>query len=154
MSRWNTVAVISWFAAALAAVLAAGCAAVAHTEGDVGRQSKPGGRPDTYTYVLDSSCGERSLVGRFRIEVVDGSVVAVEGLDDTGRATVDQDGADEAPTIADLLDEAATARRRGADVVVVETTRDGRPTRITIDGGTEAYDDEACYVISDVTDAN
>ena len=143
---------VSRFAAVLAAALLAGCAAAAQPERDVGRQSQADGQPDTYTYVLDSSCGERSLVGRFRIDVVDGAVVAVKGLDDTGRASVDQGGADEAPTIADLLHEAATARRRGADVVVVETTRDGRPTRITIDGETEAYDDEVCYVISDVAE--
>ena len=142
-----------WFTAVLAAVLVAGCAPVTQPELDVSRQSDHGGQPDTYTYVLNSSCGERSLFGRFRIEAVDGSVAAVEGLDDTGRAFIDQYGEDEAPTIADLLDEAATARRRGADVVVVETTRDGRPKRITIDGETEAYDDEACYVISDMTDA-
>lgn len=107
---------VSRLAAVLAVALVAGCAAPAQPEGDVGRQSQADGQSETYTYVLDSSCGERSLVGRFRIEVVDGSMVAVEGLDDTGRAAVDQDGADEAPTIADLLDEAATPstrRRRG-----------------------------------------
>jgi hypothetical protein len=38
--------------------------------------SEHGGRQDTYMYILDSSCGERSLVARFHIEVVDGSVAA------------------------------------------------------------------------------
>jgi len=70
----------------------------------------------------------------------------------TPAAFVDQYGRDEVPTIADLLDEVETAKRRGADVVEVDVTDDGRPTHITIDCETDAYDDEACYVISEVTD--
>jgi len=133
-------------------VLVAGCAGAAQPERDVGRQSAFRVAQSTYTYVLESSCSERALGGMFRIEVVDGAVVAVDGLDDAGRAFVDQYGRDEVPTIADLLDEVETAKRRGADVVDVDVTDDGRPTHITIDGETDAYDDEACYVISEVTD--
>lgn len=139
-------------AALLAVVLVVGCTGVAQPERRVGRQSEFGGELDTYAYVLESSCGERALGGRFRIEVADDSVTDVKGLDDAGRAFVDQYGRDEVPTIADLLDEVETARRRGADVVDVEVTDNGRPTHITIDHETETYDDEACYVISEVTD--
>jgi hypothetical protein len=84
--------------------------------------------------------------------VTDGYVAKVEGLDDAGRAFVDQYGRNEVPTIADLRDEVETASRRGADVVDVQVADDGCPAYIAIDYEAEAYVDEACYLISETTD--
>lgn len=141
------MAIVSRLAAVLAVALVAGCAATAQPDGTRRPTDSPTRTHTSSTRPVASARWSAGSASTWSTVLV----VAVEGLDDTGRAAVDQGGADEAPTVADLLDMAATARRRGADVVVVETTRDGRPTRITIDGETEAYDDEACYVISDVT---
>ena len=53
-------------------------------------------------------------------------------------------------TLGQLLDEANTARRQGADDVVVDVDRtDGHPTSIRIDPRRDAIDDESCYDISD-----
>jgi hypothetical protein len=94
--------------------------------------------PGAYTYTLDSLCGERSLLGTFRITVANGRVVSAEPAHD------------QAPTIGALLAEARAAREEeDADVVEVEYADDGRPTRIGIDYDVQALDDEACYHIAD-----
>ncbi|MGP4114214.1 DUF6174 domain-containing protein [Streptomyces sp. 4N509B] len=101
--------------------------------------------PADYAYTLTSSCGERSLIGTFRVTVEDGDVTGWEpvGENYAPRSV-------EVPSIGDLLAEAEAARERGADSVEVETAADGRPTRISVDEMEEAIDDEACYDIEDV----
>jgi Family of unknown function (DUF6174) len=101
----------------------------------------------SYTYELDSSCGERSLIGEFRIEVRDGEVSSVEPLDESARSMIEGGFEDDIPSIEELLTEARLARSEGADVVEVRRADDGRPTEIEIDYMKEAIDDEACYVI-------
>jgi hypothetical protein len=104
--------------------------------------------PDAYEFTLDSSCGERSLIGKFRVVVENGSVVEAEGLDESGRALFEHGAEDDVPTLSKLLDQAATAEEEGADVVEVEATDEGRPTAIDIDWDSNAIDDEACYRIT------
>ncbi|MFC5218966.1 DUF6174 domain-containing protein [Streptomyces coerulescens] len=104
--------------------------------------------PDSYTYTLRSSEGERSLIGTFRITVRDGAVVRATGLDDSGRRVV-EDVPDTVPTIGELLDEWRQARRDDADTAEVDYARDGHPERISLDWMKNAIDDEALYVISD-----
>lgn len=104
--------------------------------------------PDAYEFTLDSSCGERALIGKFRVVVESGSVVEAEGLDESGRAVFDHGFGDEVPTLSGLLDRAADAEEQGADVVEVQATDDGRPTEIDIDWDANAIDDEACYQIT------
>ena len=110
--------------------------------------------PDAYVFTVESSCGERSLIGKFRVVVEDGSVVEAEGLDEPGRALFEHGPGDEVPTLSELLDEAAAAQEEGADVVEVEVTDEGRPTEINIDWETDATDDEACYEITGYSAAN
>lgn len=104
--------------------------------------------PDGYEFTLDSSCGERSLIGKFRVVVENGSVAEAEGLDESGRALFEHGFGDDVPTLSELLDQAATAEEEGADVVEVEATDEGRPTAIDIDWDSNATDDEACYRIT------
>ncbi|MGH8968965.1 MAG: DUF6174 domain-containing protein [Actinomycetes bacterium] len=109
-------------------------------------------QPEDYSFTLDSDCGERSLIGRFAVTVRAGEVTMVEGLDEPSRLMIDQGLSTEIPTISELLDELAQARRDGADRTdVVVDPSDGHPTRIDIDWKLDATDDEACYRISDYT---
>jgi Family of unknown function (DUF6174) len=103
-----------------------------------------------YSYVLHADCGERTLIGRFRIAVQDDTVTAADGLDQSGRLLVRELGLDSVPTIDDLWDELLQAEADGAD----EANGDfdealGYPTSITIDWERNAIDDEACYEISE-----
>ncbi len=100
--------------------------------------------PARYDYTVRSSCGERLLIGTFKLTVVDGKVTEVT------RSDADSVGKPENyPTLGDLLDEYTTAKSKGAHVAKLETDPvDGHPTRIDLDPMQNAIDDEACYVIS------
>jgi hypothetical protein len=106
--------------------------------------------PTAYRFVLQSSCGEQGLIGRFRIAVRDGRVSDAVGLDEPGQRAVQIRDGGLIPTLGGLLELARTARRDGADVV--RTTfdpTDGHPTAIELDDSTRSVDDESCFVISD-----
>ena len=106
--------------------------------------------PDDYEFVLDSSCGEQDLIGRFRVRVGNGTVVEVEGLNERGRYLVASTGRDGIPTLTQLVALFNEAQERGADVATVAVDPiDGHPTRIDIDMEGDAVDDESCFVISD-----
>lgn len=108
--------------------------------------------PARYTYELESSCGERALLGRFRITVEHGEVTAAEGLDESGRWFVENARNEPAPTLGRLLDQLNQARQRGAAVAEVTTDpADGHPTMINIDPETNAIDDESCFSITGYT---
>ncbi|MDC0768536.1 DUF6174 domain-containing protein [Streptomyces sp. HD] len=128
------------------------------TEG-VGTKSKgtqsraPWQEPDSYTYTLQSSAGERTLLGTFRITVRDGAVAEAVGLDESARRIV-KDIPDAVPTIGELLDELEQARRDDADRAEARYAADGHPVRISVDWMENAIDDEALYVISAYKPAN
>ncbi len=108
--------------------------------------------PAKYGFTLDSQCGERALIGRFRVTVVDDKVVHAEGLDDAARRALMLRLADLVPTLRQLEAEAEAARREGEEVVEVERdVSDAHPTKITIDESRNAVDDEACYTIEEYT---
>ncbi|NUT31160.1 MAG: hypothetical protein HOV84_35455 [Streptomyces sp.] len=114
----------------------------------VGTQSRaPWQEPDSYTYTLQSSAGERTLLGTFRITVRDGAVAEAVGLDESARRIV-KDVPDAVPTIGELLDELEQARRDDADKAEARYAADGHPVRISVDWMENAIDDEALYVIS------
>jgi hypothetical protein len=107
--------------------------------------------PDKYGFTLDSECGERALIGRFRVTVVDGKVVHAEGLDDSARRALMLRLADLVPTLEQLEAEAETARREGVDIVKIERDPfDAHPTKIVIDES-GSIDEESCYTIEDYT---
>lgn len=108
--------------------------------------------PAKYGFVLASECGERALIGRFQVTVVDDKVVDAKGLDDAARRALMLRLADLVPTLEQLEAEAETARGEGADVVRVERDPfDAHPTKIVIDQSANAVDDESCYTIEDYT---
>ncbi|WP_039935752.1 DUF6174 domain-containing protein [Streptomyces viridochromogenes] len=107
----------------------------------------PWQEPASYSYTLQSSEGERSLLGTFRISVRDGAVVESVGLDGMGRRAVES-APDAVPTIGELVEELEQARRDDADTADAEYAPDGHPVRITLDWERNAVDDEARYVIS------
>ena len=108
--------------------------------------------PAKYAFVLSSQCGERALIGRFRVTVQDDRVVDSAGLDDSSRRALMLRMADLVPTLRKLEQQAETARQAGADEVLIERDpADAHPTKITIDYETNAIDDEACYTIEDYT---
>ncbi|MEW2401734.1 DUF6174 domain-containing protein [Streptomyces sp. NPDC046862] len=104
--------------------------------------------PSSYTYTLESSEGERALIGKFRVTVRDGEVVSAVGLDESGELVAKRSRRD-VPTIRGLLEECERARAEGADTAEVEYAGDGHPVRISLDWEKNAIDDEALYVISD-----
>jgi hypothetical protein len=114
--------------------------------------------PNLYEFVIESSCGERSGLGTFRIKVAGGRVDELQRLD--AQARRDPMDLNDAPTLGVLLNRAAYASSgnyephagRGSDssdpVVTVEADpRDGHPTLIAIDWVPEAIDDEECHRI-------
>jgi hypothetical protein len=112
--------------------------------------AQPGGwvEPSAYTFTLESGCGERSLIGMFRVTVRNHQTVEFEGIDEAGR--VFQGDAGAVPTLAAILKEAEDARKGNASSVEVETDPvDGHPVTVAIDWLAGAIDDEACYRVSD-----
>lgn len=106
--------------------------------------------PVAYSFTLESRCGERNLIGRFAVEVENGVVVAVEGLDDRGETATSVVQPADVPTLAGLLALVAEARSDGADKVdLVTDPADGHPVLVEIDWVAAATDDEECYTVSD-----
>ncbi|BFU47244.1 DUF6174 domain-containing protein [Krasilnikovia sp. MM14-A1004] len=108
--------------------------------------------PQRYRFVLESSCGERTLLGRFEVTVEAGKVTRTVGLDDPARRALRLRLAELVPTLGQLAAEASTARHAGADEVVTESDPvDGHPVSIRIDPSRAALDDESCYAVSGYT---
>lgn len=105
--------------------------------------------PAAYSFTLESLCGERNLIGRFAVEVENGVVVAVEGLDDQGQTATSVVQPADVPSLAGLLALVTEARSDGADRVdLVTDPADGRPVSVEIDWEAAAIDDEECYTVS------
>jgi hypothetical protein len=107
--------------------------------------------PTRYTYVLDSQCGERLLIGKFRVTVADGVVTDVEGLDESAKAATESPAImAETPTLAKLVKLVTEAEAEGAHKVKVEYDEtDGHPTYVEIDRLKNAIDDEECYRVTE-----
>lgn len=106
--------------------------------------------PASYSFTLESRCGERLLIGRFAVEVENGEVIAVEGFDEQGRTAATLVQPSDVPTLADLLALVAEAQSDRADKVNLDTDpTDGHPISVEIDWQANATDDEECYQISD-----
>lgn len=76
-------------------------------------------------------CGERSLIGRFRMNVETGRTVWFEPIDKAPRLF--QGDAEVVPTLAGLVARAVDAQARGADRVELRTDpADGHPVSVAI----------------------
>lgn len=101
--------------------------------------------PASYTYTLTSQT--QVLAGTFRVDVRDGAVAEVVGLDeDSRRAAREVPG--QVPTIGGLLERLEQARGGAAHTAEAEYAADGHPVRISLDWDENAIDDEALYLIS------
>lgn len=116
------------------------------TEGShpVTGRATPRTPPAGYSFVLTSSCGERSLIGTYRVRVEGDAVVRAEPI---GRAS--RPALEDVPTIADLE---ARIEHAGPDAVVeVERDDTGLLTSVSIDPRQDTIDDEECYRVSRLT---
>jgi len=136
-------------------ILAAFAALGGCAEQDVGTspQATPGWQePARYSFVLDSRCGEQQLIGKFQVSVVDGTVTATRGLDETASNALRGAQPDLVPTLGQLVEQVNEARRSGAEVADIDVDLDdAHPVRITIDPHKNTNDDESCFTISDYT---
>ena len=123
-------------------------AACSESSGD----PEPWQEAGSYTYTLDSQCGERDVIGTFSITVSDHEVEDASALDESGQALLDSSGLGQIPTLQQRYDEFWQAQW-GADVAdkaeIQHAPVDGHPLIITIDWDADAVDDAACYVISE-----
>jgi hypothetical protein len=145
----NRILAVVFVAAALP-----GCNGGAEPPAAANRKSMPPSdwiAPTQYEFEFSSSCGERSLIGRFHVLVKGGRAKRARGLDEPGRAFVASE--EKVPTLDDLLAEADGARRDGAEIVDIRyDDTDGHPTQIDIDYDESAIDDEACYSVTAYSD--
>jgi hypothetical protein len=103
--------------------------------------------PAAYTFTLQSACGERALIGIFRVRVEGHRTVAFSGVDAAGLRFQGDPGA--IPTLGAILEEAADAKARSASRVdVTSDPIDGHPVEVAIDRVANGIDDESCYRIS------
>ncbi|WP_121255127.1 DUF6174 domain-containing protein [Nocardioides ferulae] len=128
-------------------LLAAGCTGEAGTDRGSGASTAPlpavtAELPTSYRLVLESMCGERSFLGRYRVVVRDGVVRRADPISPT---TYRPDLAD-VPTLEGLI---ARAESAGEDAVVdLAVDDEGIPESLTIDHLPDAIDDEECYRVS------
>lgn len=99
--------------------------------------------PESYTYVLTSSCGERGLIGDYNVVVENGTVVSAESRN--ARYPYEPD-LSEVPTLVDLIAKATSAPPRS----VIEYTVDdaGLPKSLSLDPVPNGIDDEECYRVT------
>ncbi|MFI6037247.1 DUF6174 domain-containing protein [Streptomyces sp. NPDC051315] len=130
---------------ALLCATAACDSGAAHPEPAGGSAPAAWKEPASYAYTLTSRT--QVLAGTFRVEVRDGAVAEVLGLDeDSRRAAREVPGL--VPTIGGLLERLEQARDDDAHTAEARYAPDGRPVRISLDWDENAIDDEALYVIS------
>lgn len=104
---------------------------------------EPEALPSSYRYVLESSCGERTMLGRFRIEVRDDRVVAVRPVGDTSMKGFRRS---DLPTLSGLVELATSAEPEA--VVDLRLGPHGTPVSLKIDHVPQAIDDEECYRVT------
>lgn len=102
--------------------------------------------PAAYSFRLTSSCGERALIGSYRVWVVDGEVARVDPIG--GTTTVPD--LSYVPSIADL--EAMIDDAEPDAVVEVDRDAGGLLTWVSIDHVPNGIDDEECYRLSGLRD--
>lgn len=129
----------------VAVVAVAGCSAEPDPSDEVTPSVSRSAIPGSYRYLLESSCGERGLIGRYRVVVRDGVVTSVENLND------DYDyepSLAEVPTLAGLADKAESAEPEAVVDLVLDGS--GLPKSLSIDHLPESIDDEECYDVSEL----
>ena len=101
--------------------------------------------PKSYAFTLTSSCGERGLLGDYRVTVREEQVSAVENLNDDYPY---EPKLTEIPTLQDIVDLAESARPDAVVEYVVDDT--GVPRSLSLDRIPNGVDDEECYEVTDL----
>lgn len=101
--------------------------------------------PTSYAFTLTSSCGERGLIGDYRVTVRDEQVAGAESLN---RDYPYEPTLSEIPTLQDLVDLARSARPEAVVDYVVDDA--GVPRSLSLDPVPNGIDDEECYEVSDL----
>ncbi|MFI2754074.1 DUF6174 domain-containing protein [Cellulomonas sp. P22] len=147
--------------ALLVGVLAlAGCTASGETGADPGdltaadvaqarERWEQGGWQD-YSYVLEGTCGEQQLVGRWAARVVDGAVAEVAATT-PGGWTPTSDRYGDIPTVPALFDRLDAAVAGDGIVQATFSPHVGYPMALVLDPMPDSVDDETCLTVSAVT---
>lgn len=131
-------------AVGIAAFAAAGCAG-SDAEPAPSNLEHAGGRlPPSYVYDLRATCGERDLLGDFRITVDHNHVRSARPLDGTRMSGLKLEAF---PTIADLIQMVEGGAEPEADVDV-HVDSEAVLVSVKIDHDPSAIDDEECYRVS------
>lgn len=101
--------------------------------------------PKSYAFTLTSSCGERGLLGDYRVTVRDEGVRGVENLNDDYPY---EPTLTEIPTLQDIVDLAESAHPDAVVECVVDDT--GMPRSLSLDPVPDGIDDEECYEVTDL----
>jgi hypothetical protein len=116
-------------------------------EGAVARWREFGA--ESYTFLIDSTCGDGRLRGLYQVTVSDGTVSELTPMD----AIAQESGAraSSAPTIDDVFTEIASIRLNDVDALEANYhLKAGFPTYFAVDPDENTADDETCYTISGV----
>ena len=99
--------------------------------------------PESYRYVITSTCGERGFLGQYRVDVQDNEIVAVKNLN-ADYPYEPRPG--DVPTLRDLR---AMAESAHPDAVVeYKLDENGYPMSLSLDPIPNGIDDEECYRVS------
>lgn len=104
----------------------------------------------SYSFVLDSTCGDGRLRGLYQVTVDDDAVSDLEPIN----AVAEDSGARaaSAPTIDDVFTEIASIRLNDVDTLEANYhIKSGYPTYFAVDPDESTPDDETCYTISSVS---
>lgn len=135
-------------AAVVVGALVVGCSSSTVASGVASPEPGNGSNlPSDYRFVLKSSCGERGLLGRYKVVVRDGRVSSVTSLNTDYPY---QPALAEVPTLQGLLEKARSARAKAA--VDLELDEAGLPKRLAIDHVPNGVDDEECYEVSELSE--
>lgn len=143
----------AWWLLPLIAVGISACGdhVVVSPTGDIGtaaaRWAEDGAA--SYSFVIDSTCGNGDLQGLNRVTVDGNAVTALEPLDEIAESAGAQPSA--ALTIDELLDEISNIRLDEVDALAANYhPQRGYPTYFSVDPDEETNGDETCYTISSV----
>lgn len=115
---------------------------------DDGVPDEPWMEAASYSYTVNSACGERWFIGTFAVTVTDHEVADAVAIDSDAHALLDQAGLEHIPTLDELVAEYRSAVDGNAEQAAIEhAPGDGHPTLIEIDWSS-GIDDEACYTIT------
>ncbi|MDM8084354.1 DUF6174 domain-containing protein [Cellulomonas cellasea] len=103
-----------------------------------------------YSYVLEGTCGEQQLVGRWAVRVAGGAVAEVASeIPDGWTPTAEQ--YEGIPTVPDLFDRLEASLAGDGNTHATFSPHWGHPMALVLDPMPAAVDDETCLTVTAVT---